>query len=335
MKFRIACMLWLLSFAVSVFGQFPDPDGGDLERGNLPMAWQTGGPKCMEIPEWQVHEYNPNFYILRQSGCTDTEMPFLYLIFGKERGLLWDTGSRNGNLAPMFQHVVHLWLERNHRTSIPVIVMHSHSHGDHVFGDGALQALNDPAIPIDFVPAKVDATKNYFHIANWPEDVGHVDLGDRVMNIIPIPGHDIVSIAMYDRRTGVLLTGDSLYPGRLYVRDFAAFQASTERLIRFIQGKPVAHVLGNHIEESNTPFLDYPIGSIYHPAEHRLELTYGTLLELEASLQAMQGKPQRMAMRDFTIWPLGASDEGLGSKMDEIFKRTQEEQLKNKWSQPK
>jgi len=28
-------------------------------------------------------------------------MPFLYLIFGNDRGLLWDTGSRNGNLAPL------------------------------------------------------------------------------------------------------------------------------------------------------------------------------------------------------------------------------------------
>ena len=81
-------------------GQFANPDGGDLERGTFPTKWTTGGPKCMEIPEWQVHEYNPNFFILRQSGCTDAEMPFLYLIFGTERGVLWDTGSRNGNLAP-------------------------------------------------------------------------------------------------------------------------------------------------------------------------------------------------------------------------------------------
>jgi len=92
-------------------GQFANPDGGDLERGVLPAKWTTGGPKCMEIPEWQVHEYNPNFFILRQSGCTDAEMPFLYLIFGTERGLLWDTGSRNGNLVPELQHVVHDWLE--------------------------------------------------------------------------------------------------------------------------------------------------------------------------------------------------------------------------------
>jgi glyoxylase-like metal-dependent hydrolase (beta-lactamase superfamily II) len=316
-----------------VYSQFPEPDGGGLERGVLPQKWTTGGPKCMEIPEWQVHEYNPNLYMLRQSGCTDAEMPFLYLIFGKDKGLLWDTGSRNGNLVPALQHVVHDWLERNHRTKIPLIVIHSHSHEDHVWGDPAIQALSDPAMPITFVPAKVADEQSFFHISSWPEGLGEVDLGGRVLNIIPIPGHDVVSIALYDRQTGIVLTGDSLYPGRLYVRDFAAFQASTERLIAFLQGKPVAHVLGNHIEESNTPFLDYPIGSIYHPQEHVLELTFGTLLELEYALKAINGKPRRMAMRDFTVWPLVPGEQGLGSKMEEIYKQTQERQLSHKWDQ--
>jgi hydroxyacylglutathione hydrolase len=64
-------------------------------------------------------------------------------------------------------------------------------------------------------------------------------------------------------------------------------------------------------------------------------LSYGTLLELEDGLEAMHGKPRRMAMRDFTIWPLSEEDHGLGDTMEEIYKKTQEEQLKNKWNQPK
>jgi glyoxylase-like metal-dependent hydrolase (beta-lactamase superfamily II) len=332
---RLSAMLVLILVCTAAFAQFPEPNGGDLERGTLPEHWTTGGPKCMEIPEWQVHEYNPDLYLLRQSGCTDAEMPFLYLFFGKDRGLLWDTGSRNGNLAPTFQRVVHNWLERNHRTRIPVIVTHSHSHDDHTWGDKALQTLNDPAIPIDFVPAKIAETQAFFHIATWPTTPGDVDLGGRPLNVIPIPGHDIVSIALYDRRTGILLTGDSLYPGRLYIRDFAAFQASTQRLIAFMQGKPVAHILGNHIEQSATPFLDYPIGSIYHPKEHVLDLTFGTLLELENGLESMQTSPHLLATRDFTIWPLSATDHGLGAKMEEIYEKTQKKQLADKWNQPK
>ncbi len=335
MKVWICTLASILFLAVGTEAQFHDPNGGDLERGTIPSHWMTGGPKCMEMPEWQVHEYNPNLYIMRQSGCTDAEMPFLYLFFGKERGLLWDTGSRNGNLAPAFQKVVHNWLERNHRSSIPVIVTHSHSHDDHTFGDAALQALHDPAIPITFIPAKIPDTQAFFNIHVWPSSIGAVDLGDRVLNIIPIPGHDVVSIALYDQRTGVLLTGDSLYPGRLYVRDLNEFQASTERLIEVIQGKPVAHILGNHIEQSDTPFLDYPIGSIYHPREHTLDLSFGTLLELESALKSMNGEPRRMAMRDFTIWPLSPKENGLGPEMEETYKQTQAKQLGDKWNQPK
>ena len=324
---------FLLLISAAANAQFPEPNGGDLERGVLPSHWATGGPKCMEIPEWQIHEYNPNLFILRQSGCTDTEMPFLYLFFGKERGLLWDTGSRNGNLVPALQHVVHDWLIRNHREVIPIIVTHSHSHGDHVFGDTAIQQLKDPAMPIVFVPPTVESAKTFFQIASWPEKLGEVDLGDRKLTIVPIPGHDVASIALYDRKTGILLSGDSLYPGRLYVRDFGAFEASTLRLTDFLRGKPVSYVLGNHIEETNTPYLDSPIGSIYHPQEHVLELTFGALLELEDALKSMQDKPRRMAMRDFTIWPLSPKDEGLGLRMEEIFQKTQEEQLKHKWDQ--
>lgn len=339
MRFSLAA---IAGFAVGlsltmpgVQAQLPQPNGGELERGTIPFEWQTGGPKCMEVPDWQVHEYNPNFYILRQSGCTDTEMPFLYLIFGKERGLLWDTGSRNGKLAPEIEHVVHNWLERNHRTSIPLVVMHSHSHGDHTWGDKEMQALNDPAIPITFLPAKVEDTAKFFNIHAWPSDIGAIDLGDRVLNIIPIPGHDVVSLALYDAKTGIVLTGDSLYPGRLYMRDYHEFRESTERLIAFLKDKPVAHVLGNHIEESRTPFLDYPIGSIYHPDEHQLDLSYGTLLELEEGLKSMEGKPRRLAMRDFTIWPVTPEEKGLGSEMNKIFEQTQRQQLRDKWNQPK
>jgi len=36
----------------------------------------------MEVPDWQVHEYNADFYIIRESGCTHYEKPFIYLIFG-------------------------------------------------------------------------------------------------------------------------------------------------------------------------------------------------------------------------------------------------------------
>jgi hydroxyacylglutathione hydrolase len=326
--------LLLVTLAATAPAQFPQPNGGDLEPGTLAAKWMTGGPKCMEVPEWQVHEYNPNLYILRQSGCTDAEMPFLYLFFGKERGLLWDTGSRKGDLAPTLQRTVHNWLERNHRQSITLIVTHSHSHDDHTWGDRELEELHDPAMPIEYVAPTVEAAAKFFHIDPWPSGLGEVDLGERPLQIVAIPGHDTYAIALYDRKTGILLTGDNLYPGRLYIPDFTSYKASTERLIAFLQGKPVAFILGNHIEETRTPFKDFPIGSIYHPDEHSLELPYGALLELEDGLKSMEAAPRRMALADFTIWPLDPKEKGLGPEMEEIYKRTQAEQLAHKWDQP-
>jgi hydroxyacylglutathione hydrolase len=299
-----------LTFCLAVYpsqAQLPQPDGGALERGTLPERWLSEGPKCMEIPEWQVHEYNPNFFILRQSPCTDYEKPFIFLFFGKDKAMLVDTGSRNGNLAPSLQWVVKNWLARNQRTSIPLIVTHTHAHSDHTFGDKALQMMNDPAMPVTFVAPEVEATKKFFGITTWPTDIGHVDLGGRILDIVPIPGHNAVSVAFYDHNTGVLLSGDSLYPGRLYVQDFAAFQASTERLIKFTEGKPIAHILGNHIEETSTPFLDYPVGTIYQPNEHEFALSRGSLLELEDALLSMHGVARRLALRDFSIWPQGGA----------------------------
>ncbi len=132
-----------------------------------------------------------------------------------------------------------------------------------------------------------------------------MDLGGRVIDLVPIRGHSAVSVALYDRNTAILLAGDSVYPGRLYVEDFRAFHVSTERMVRFTEDKPVAHILGNHIEQTSTPFLDYPIGTIYQPNEHELALSRGSLLELEDALVSMHGTPKRLALRDLTVWPVG------------------------------
>jgi hydroxyacylglutathione hydrolase len=325
----VALVVALFVPTVGGLAQLPQPNGGDIERGVLPERWLSEGPKCMEVPEWQVHEYNPNFYILRQSGCSDFEKPFIFLFFGKDKALLIDTGSRNGNLAPTLQRTVKNWLARNGKTSIPLIVAHTHPHEDHVWGDAAVRAINDPAMPIIFVPAEMEATKKFWGIEHWPTDIGHVDLGGRVMDLIPIPGHSELSVALYDRNTAILLAGDSLYPGRLYVGDFAAFQTSTERMVQFTAGKPVAHILGNHIEETNTPFLDYPVGTIYQPNEHELALSRGALLELEDALVAMHGTPARVALRDFSVWPVGPAFLDAGEKA--AFDKHQKEEKGTMW----
>jgi glyoxylase-like metal-dependent hydrolase (beta-lactamase superfamily II) len=284
---------------ILALAQAPQPDGAGVRRGTFPASWRPSGPTCDGIPPWQVHEYNPDFYIIRESGCTNYEKPFLYLLFGKDRALLEDTGAGKPDTAKIVSETMAKWLEANHRASIPLIVTHSHSHGDHIAGDSQFKDRPDTT----YIPLTLEATQKAFNIAKWPEDIGQIDLGERILDVIPIPGHDKLSIAFYDRQTGVLLTGDSVYPGRLYVSDFPEFARSTQRLVDFTKGKIVAHLLGTHIEEASTPYLDYPVRTVYQPDEHPLALSRGTLLELNDALIAMRDKPVRYALRDITIWP--------------------------------
>ncbi len=269
-----------------------------VEPGELPLSWITGGPNCLEVPDWQVQQYNASFLILRESGCTNYEKPFLFLFFGNERAMLVDTGAgQTVDTAVFVTKLIEKWAAANQRAVPALVVTHTHGHGDHVSGDKGF------AGNVTMIPADVGAIQKAFAIEKWPEQIGSIDLGDRVIDVIPIPGHHPAHVAYYDRRTGILLTGDHLYPGRLYVSDFDTYVASTRRLVEFTAARPVAHILGNHIEQSSTPFVDYPIGTKHQPHEHALELGRAHLLELMAGLEALHGKPARVLLRDFTIYP--------------------------------
>jgi hydroxyacylglutathione hydrolase len=272
-----------------------------VEVGSLPRAFRPAGPNCLEIPDWEVHEYNANFFILRESGCINYEKPFLYLLFGRDKALLEDTGAGKVDTASVINGLIEKWAERNKRTApLPLIVIHSHGHGDHTAGDAGFK----DAANVQFVAATVSEVTKATGIRNWPADIGQIDLGGRILDVIPIPGHEPNGIALYDRQTGVLLSGDTLYPGRLYVSaaTFPAFAASIERLVDFTKNKPVAHILGTHVEQMRTPFMDYPRGTVYQPEEHPLELSRANLLELNDAITGMKDKPVKLALRDLTIY---------------------------------
>lgn len=279
----------------------------EVRPGVLPAAWSSGSPNCSRwSPEFQFHAYNPDFYILRESGCVNDEKPFLYLLFGKEKAILFDTGAGSAevtgkpNVIGAVRTVMFAWLLRNHRKSIPLVVSHLHSHGDHTYGDS--QFAGQPGFTL--VPnGSVSALQAAFGITNWPTSIAAYDLGDRVLDIVPIPGHDTTSIAVYDRQTGVLLTGDTMYPGRIYVNgDPNIFAASIQRLVDFTSDKIITHVLGTHIEQK-APYADYPVGTTWVPYEAPLALTRGHLLELLEATEAREpdGKITQRGFRDFSV----------------------------------
>lgn len=264
--------------------------------GNLPATWYAGGSDRAGRPDFLVHAYDEDFSVFRQAAATSFEKPFLYLLFGRERAILFDTGAGGVNVAAAVGDVIRA------RGPFPLIVAHSHGHADHVAGDDQFRDRHG----ITLVGKDLASVQAFFGINDWPNQIVPFDLGDRVLDIIPVPGHEPASIAVYDRRTTVMLTGDVFYPGRLYVRDGPAFTASIERLVEFTRDRPVAHFLGTHIENTGEPFRDYPEGTIDQPDEHRLELGRDQLLELRDTLRAMDGRVTRQVLRDFTIWPVAA-----------------------------
>jgi glyoxylase-like metal-dependent hydrolase (beta-lactamase superfamily II) len=282
------------------------PPDGPL-GGTLAAHWISGGPDCGSEPEIQVHAYNPDFLILRQSLCTSFEAPFLFLIFGQSKVLMIDSGDGGIAISATVQGLIADWLAAHGQASIELVVAHSHSHGDHIAGDSQLDQ-----IPSSTVVSKSQAqVASFFGITDWPNQIVEYDLGGgRVIDVIPIPGHQAAHVAFYDRETAILITGDSLYPGRLYVfgatgqGQWSVYKASMQRLVDFVATRDLCWVLGTHIEMTQTPGVDFELGSTWHPDEHELELTREHLLELNAALQALPS-PVIEVHDDFIIYPIG------------------------------
>ena len=136
------------------------------------------------------------------------------------------------------------------------------------------------------------------------DDVVEYDLGGRVLDVMQIPGHEAAHVAVYDRKYQLLFTGDTLYPGRLYIQTFSDYVDSVDRMVQFVNaGNDVAFVLGTHIEMTTTPGDDFPFAADEHPNEHALELTVDHLLELDAAVKAMGNSPMLEVHDDFIIYP--------------------------------
>lgn len=271
--------------------------------GTLPAQWKAGND-CATEPEFEVHAFTSDFYVIRQSKCTTAEAPFVYLLFGDERALLLDTGAvPNSGLGVLVQRTVERYAKAHGITDLPLVVAHTHSHGDHIAGDN--QFKGKPGVQA-VVGTGVADVQQFFGFQNWPLDIPTFDLGGRLLDVIAIPGHHATSIALYDRRTGVLLTGDSIYPGHLFVPSPAAwdeFKASTQRLVTFASQNPIQYVLGTHIEFSNTPFQSYPWATAAHPDERKLELGADVLRRVLLEAELMGSAPGCQIFADFVLHP--------------------------------
>lgn len=252
----------------------------------------------------QVVKYNENTWILRQNKCVNYEAPFMFLFFGSDKALLMDTGATKGeDKFPLYETVKKLlanWEKINHH-KVELVVAHTHSHGDHIAADNQFKnKLNTKVIGLE-----VNDIKTYFNLENWPLKSSKIDLGNRIVEIIPIPGHHQTSIALYDYSSKLLLTGDSFYPGRLYIKDWDAFRLSTQRLMEFTANHKISYILGNHIEMTNKPRIDYETGTIYQPNEAPLPLKVKELKLLNDALIRLGNNPKYEIHDKFIIAPVG------------------------------
>lgn len=147
-----------------------------------------------------------------------------YLVEGKEKALLIDTGWGIGNLAELVQIY----------TSLPLNVVFTHGHPDHICGAFQFSNLhisnedkeflnafyntntrkhiieNHKPYPAGFSKEKwINAKIDFDNISSVQE--GDIfNLGERKLNVIEVPGHTSGSICLLDEENKILFSGDSI-----------------------------------------------------------------------------------------------------------------------------
>src|SRR4029450_13514024 len=141
------------------------PAHSQLVSGTMKVHWNEGSEDCVKNPEppIQVHRYNAETFILRQSLCATYEAPFIYLLIGKNKALLIDTGAvADAKTMPLAQTVISLLA--NEKSRVPLMCVHTHGHLDHKSGDDQFRTLPD----VEVVSTDLESVKSRLGIANWP-----------------------------------------------------------------------------------------------------------------------------------------------------------------------
>ncbi|MCG8570325.1 MAG: MBL fold metallo-hydrolase [Spirochaetes bacterium] len=198
----------------------------------LPREGNQQFKKMKSISQWfEIYQINQETYAILEPN--HSEEVFSFLVLGKNKGALIDTGMGIGNI---FDEVKQL-------TQLPILVINTHTHFDHT-GDNfrfkeigcfdheyelnnlaqghANQFCKDFMSPQDYfdLPKNFDPKK--YHIK--PSCVTHqfkhldqVDLGDRSLIIHHTPGHSPGSICIEDTKYHILFTGDTYYAGNIFI----------------------------------------------------------------------------------------------------------------------
>jgi glyoxylase-like metal-dependent hydrolase (beta-lactamase superfamily II) len=221
--------------------QLPRPEYNKLIRMSTPDPW------------FQVFSVRPGVLAIYEPQ--QAEEVISYLILGKKRALLFDTGMGISDMKKLVQGL----------TPLPVSVLNSHTHNDHVgdnwqfediygmdtdFTRKNAQGSRDDAqaeikpdqlcgpLPAGF-DARTYATRP-FKVTHWLHGGDTIDLGGRVLKVITTPGHTPDSISLLDQAHGLLFTGDTYYRGLIYLyrpeTDLDAYEASLKKMVALAPG---------------------------------------------------------------------------------------------------
>ena len=276
--------------------------------------WNHGSPDCSSNgdPAIEVFGYDQSSYILRQNKCQSFEAPFIYVLIGQDKVLVLDTGApETAENFPLYETVQKLLEAQSgevNKTPKELIVVHSHSHRDHYSGDS--QFAGKPNVTI--VEPNYGSIIQFLQFENWPDGIVSIQLGDREIIIIATPGHQEEAISVYDSQTHWLLTGDTLYPGYIYIKDWNDYKQSIARLVIFSETHEISTILGGHIEMTREPGQYYPIGTIYQPNEAPLTLSLENLLALDAVLKKTD-KAQEIKGSEFMVVPMNTFQKTLSN----------------------
>jgi glyoxylase-like metal-dependent hydrolase (beta-lactamase superfamily II) len=214
----------------------PRPAYKNLERVDVGSSW------------FEVYRIRPGVFAIYEPH--QFEEVISYLILGENRAILFDTGL---GVASMREVTTKL-------TSLPITVINSHTHFDHTGGNAEFSEIanvdtaytrhnaqgqsniysRDALAPERIcgrlpAGAKADAYAiRPWHVTHWLRDGEKFDLGGRTLEVLFTPGHTPDSLMLLDRKNGLLFTGDTFYPGPIYLfvpeTDFAAYARSIEKI---------------------------------------------------------------------------------------------------------
>lgn len=166
--------------------------------------------------DFQVHNPSAGVWLLDETGAVT-----LSLIAGNERAILLDTGFDEGELPGLVKEL----------TDLPITLIHSHSHVDHTTGDCFWsEAWIHPA-DLDELRGQPWGSSMTLHPLR---DGMEFDLGGRVLEVIHLPGHTPGSIALLDRASRILFSGDAIMAGTVPINKYPAsvsdFAVSMDRI---------------------------------------------------------------------------------------------------------